>query len=39
MIVPMPLCDGIDPAATLHTPTGRPVELASGGKPVLELFS
>ena len=30
---------GIDPAATLHTPTGRPVELASGGKPVLELFS
>jgi hypothetical protein len=30
---------GIDPAATLHTPTGRPVELASGGKPVLEVFS
>jgi Uncharacterized protein conserved in bacteria len=30
---------GIDPGATLHTPTGRPVELASGGKPVLELFS
>lgn len=30
---------GIDPAATLHTPVGRPVELASGGKPVLELFS
>jgi hypothetical protein len=30
---------GINPAATLHTPTGRPVELASGGKPVLELFA
>ena len=30
---------GIDPAASLHSPTGRPVELASGGKPVLELFS
>jgi hypothetical protein len=30
---------GIDPATTVHTPLGRPVELASGGKPVLELFS
>lgn len=30
---------GIDPGAQLHTPVGRPVELASGGKPVLELFS
>ena len=29
---------GIDPAAVVHTPTGRPVELASGGQPVLELF-
>ena len=26
---------GIDPATTVHTPLGRPVELASGGKPVL----
>jgi len=30
---------GIDPATVVHTPTGRPVELASGGKPVLELFA
>jgi hypothetical protein len=30
---------GIDPATTLHTPLGRPVELASGGRPVLELFA
>ena len=30
---------GIDPSASLLTPLGRPVELASGGKPVLELFS
>ncbi|MDB5308036.1 MAG: hypothetical protein JWO38_2238 [Gemmataceae bacterium] len=30
---------GIDPGASLHTPLGRPVELASGGKPVLDLFS
>ena len=30
---------GIDPGASLLTPLGRPVELASGGKPVLELFS
>jgi hypothetical protein len=29
---------GIDPATTLHTPLGRPVELAGGGKPVTELF-
>ena len=29
---------GIDPATSLHTPLGRPVELASGGKPVTELF-
>jgi hypothetical protein len=30
---------GIDPATTLHTPLGRPIELASGGRPVLELFA
>ncbi|MSR54888.1 MAG: DUF1501 domain-containing protein [Gemmataceae bacterium] len=30
---------GIDPATTVHTATGRPVELALGGKPVLELFA
>ena len=30
---------GIDPATTLHTPLGRPVELASGGRAVLELFA
>ncbi len=30
---------GIDPATPLHTPLGRPVELASGGRPVLELFA
>ena len=29
---------GIDPTTTLHTPLGRPVELAGGGKPVTELF-
>ena len=29
---------GIDPAAVVHTPLGRPVELASGGKPVTEVF-
>jgi uncharacterized protein (DUF1501 family) len=29
---------GIDPGAAVHTPLGRPVELASGGKPVTELF-
>ncbi len=30
---------GIDPATTLHTPLGRPIELASGGRPVMELFA
>jgi uncharacterized protein (DUF1501 family) len=30
---------GIDPTTVVHTTTGRPVELASGGKPVLELFA
>ncbi len=30
---------GIDPGTALLTPLGRPVELASGGKPVLELFT
>ena len=30
---------GIDPATKVQTATGRPVELASGGKPVLELFA
>jgi uncharacterized protein (DUF1501 family) len=30
---------GIDPATMLQTPLGRPVELASGGRPVLELFA
>jgi hypothetical protein len=30
---------GIDPATTLHTALGRPVELASGGRAVLELFA
>lgn len=29
---------GIDPAAVVHTPLGRPVELACGGKPVTEVF-
>jgi hypothetical protein len=29
---------GVDPAAVVHTPLGRPVELANGGKPVMELF-
>ena len=29
---------GIDPGTSLRTPLGRPVELAGGGKPVLELF-
>jgi hypothetical protein len=29
---------GIDPGAVIHTPLGRPVELAGGGKPVLEVF-
>src|SRR5262249_32740527 len=30
---------GIDPATTLHTPLGRPVELASGGRAVTDLFA
>ena len=30
---------GIDPATTLHTPLGRPVQLVSGGQRVRELFS
>jgi hypothetical protein len=29
---------GIDPGAILHTPVGRPVEVAGGGKPITELF-
>ena len=29
---------GIKPDTQLHTPLGRPVELAGGGKPVTELF-
>ena len=29
---------GIDPGITLHTPVGRPIQLASGGRPVWELF-
>ncbi len=30
---------GIDPDITLHTPLGRPVQLAGGGKAVRELFA
>jgi hypothetical protein len=30
---------GIDPDITLHTPLGRPVQLAGGGRTVHELFS
>ena len=30
---------GIDPATTVHTPVGRPVELASGGRAVMDLFA
>ena len=30
---------GIDAQATVHTPLGRPVELASGGRAVMELFA
>jgi hypothetical protein len=30
---------GIDPNVTLHTPLGRPVQLAGGGRPVHELFA
>jgi hypothetical protein len=29
---------GIDPDTVLHTPLGRPVPLALGGKPVTELI-
>lgn len=29
---------GIDPSITLHTPLGRPIQLAGGGRPVHELF-
>jgi hypothetical protein len=29
---------GIDPQTILHTPVGRPVQLAAGGRPVKELF-
>lgn len=29
---------GIDPGITVQTPVGRPVQLASGGRPVMELF-
>jgi hypothetical protein len=30
---------GIDPAQYLHTNTGRPVQLVTGGRPIKELFS
>lgn len=30
---------GIDPDTIVHTPVGRPIYLASGGKPVSELFA
>jgi hypothetical protein len=30
---------GIDPHQTLHTSTGRPVQLVNGGKPIKELFA
>lgn len=30
---------GIDPHQTLHTNTGRPVQLVNGGKPIKELFT
>ena len=30
---------GIDASTTLHTPLGRPVELASGGRVVTEVFA
>ena len=29
---------GIDPQMVLHTPVGRPIQLASGGRPVHELL-
>lgn len=30
---------GVDPHQTLHTSTGRPVQLVNGGKPIKELFA
>ena len=30
---------GIDPDITMHTPTGRPIQLAGGGRTVHELFA
>jgi uncharacterized protein (DUF1501 family) len=30
---------GIDPEIVVHTPVGRPIQLANGGKPVFELFA
>ena len=30
---------GIDPTEHLHTPTGRPIQLVNGGKPIKELFA
>jgi uncharacterized protein (DUF1501 family) len=30
---------GIDPTQTLHTPTGRPVQLVSNGRLIKELFA
>lgn len=30
---------GIDPHQTLHTTTGRPVQLVNGGRPIKELFA
>ena len=29
---------GIDPQTIIHTPVGRPIQLASGGRPVHELL-
>jgi hypothetical protein len=29
---------GIDPQTILHTPVGRPIQLAAGGRPVHELL-
>lgn len=29
---------GIDPKLTIHTPLGRPIEVAGGGKPIAELL-
>jgi hypothetical protein len=30
---------GIDPAQHLHSNTGRPVQLVTGGQPIKELFA